>query len=242
MIKSCDAPRVQPRGTRYHADIRHHRGALCLPTHSPLSEPVSSRRLFRGLRHVRARPREADDNWTVTAAAGMPPALKNHTRFHRLAPPSEPDTRISTARGEGSELSIGKNRDALDPNTVVIVGDDDPATKVSTFELVSGAASTSPSEKPRDSSRSMRPASRQPARAPISRSPRVRQGSRGHRDGRRRWPRFRAPTAPAPRVGPDQGRDRRTKDLNETHRPTRPHHSARVARTDATTPRGAAAA
>ena len=84
-------------------------------------------------------PAQADDNWTVTGGDWYATGVEEPHPVPPVGSTLRTGQRISTARGQGIELSIGKNRIALDPNTVVIVGDDDPATKVGTFELVSGA-------------------------------------------------------------------------------------------------------
>jgi hypothetical protein len=115
-------------------------------------------------------PAQADDNWTVTGGDWYATGVEEPHPVPPVGSTLRTGQRISTARGQGIELSIGKNRIALDPNTVVIVAMTIPRRR-SAPSNSSRERSTSPSEKA-NSSRSMRPASRQPARAPISRSPR----------------------------------------------------------------------
>jgi FecR protein len=90
---------------------------------------------------IAGAPAQTADNWMIN---GIDWYATNEEKPHEVPEPGsvlQPGQRISTARGQGIELYVGKNRIALRPSTVVIVGDDDPATPIGTFELVSGAIS-----------------------------------------------------------------------------------------------------
>ena len=84
-------------------------------------------------------PAHAADDWTITDRNWHSTGIEAPHAVPQIGAVLKSGQRISTARGQGIELYIGKNRIALDPSTVVIVGDDDPTTKVGTFHLVSGA-------------------------------------------------------------------------------------------------------
>lgn len=84
---------------------------------------------------------QAPGNWQVTAANWSSTGEEEPVPAPALGSSLKPGQRIATVRGQNVELYVGRNRIALKPNTVVIVGDDDPGTEIGTFELVSGRIS-----------------------------------------------------------------------------------------------------
>lgn len=88
--------------------------------------------------HSAETPQAAGDwqvtavNWSSTGEEELVPALESTLK---------PGQRLATASGQNLELYVERIRIALRPNTVVIVGDDDPSTQIGTFELISGRIS-----------------------------------------------------------------------------------------------------